>query len=703
MSGISLSESTIFQGRYKIVRKLGEGGMGSIYLAEQTDADRIVALKLLHPSLIENDEFRKRFIRECANLAKLSNEHIITFYNAAISDEGQPYAVFEYLTGITLRKSLQDSGKLGLTRTLNIIKQICVAVATAHEHGIVHRDLKPENVMLVAMPEPDWVKVLDFGLSKESITDERESQRLTLTGDLVGTADYMSPEQCEGRKADTRSDFYAIGCILYECIAGKKLFEAENTMGLIHQHASASALPAINTLATECPPSMLELLSDLLQKDPEKRPQSISKILADLNQVESEIKAGIRSSHKISSQKPQQSKLLIVSAISIAAVIGLIAIAETIANHQSQSSQKSTKEQSKQMRKQLKASKDSARILDLIDEAKAAVTANDFKQAAALCKQCLQITEGNASLIEQRIKALIILTQSIVTGQLGDAEPYLIETQKALESEAFAKASLSNEKLTKRKLDYLMNAALIYSQKGKYNKSIEAAEEYKRISKKIGEDHPRMYISILLAESGSLRGKGDFARALELDKETLKRAQSIGDIASDMLSTTYNSMMINCIQLKKPHREVQDYARKYSQFFEETYNTSRFRKIYMLQALSTGQSLIDSPAYTTDAIPVFKATWDAALLDSDLPTAFRTKALQQYLLAKNTTPTKIKKSELREIAEGFQKLCSEKRQSEVETIYDSSKQESAKLLEDCAKHVGDSSLVGKINLASKKL
>lgn len=702
MSATSLSESTIFQGRYKIVRKLGEGGMGSIYLAEQTDANRTVALKLLHPSFIENEEFRKRFIRECANLAKLSNEHIITFYNAAISDEGQPYAVFEYLTGVTLRKPLQDSGKLGIARTIKIVKQICVAIGAAHEQGIVHRDLKPENVMLVEKPEPEWVKVLDFGLSKESITDERESQRLTLTGDLVGTANYMSPEQCAGQKADARSDFYAIGCMLYECLAGKKLFESENTMELIHQHASASAIPAIDTLAAECPPSMLQLLNDLLQKNPEKRPQSTSKIISDLKQVESDIQAGVKSSTRLTAPKPS-SNLALTAAICFTAVIGIIAVSGIIANQKTTTTKSHTKKQTKQLSKQLKDSKDSARLLDLLDEAKEAARVGDFKQSCELCKQCVEITQGNPSLIEHRIKALIMLTQSTVTGQLGDGERYLEETRKAIESEEFAKASMKDRRKSKRKLDYLMNAAMIYSQKGKYDKSIKAAEEYKQLSRQIEDDTPRMYMSVLIAESGSYKGKGDLEQSLKLDEETLKRAQSIGEAATDIMSTAYSSMMVTGILMKKPTDTVGKFAQKYSQFFEETYNTSRFRNVFMSQALQCGSMLIENGSYVKCGMPVLKATWNAAQLDNALPTTIRMKALHQYLLARKLSSQKIPKSDFLQMADLFLTTVFEKDRSEKSATHDSNMQEVAKLLEDYAKQVGDSSLSQKINLASKKL
>ncbi|MBX9569267.1 MAG: serine/threonine protein kinase [Candidatus Obscuribacterales bacterium] len=704
MSGISLSESTVFQGRYLILRKLGEGGMGSIYLAEQTDADRKIALKLLHPSLVENDEFKKRFIRECSNLSKLSNEHIITFYNAAVSDDGQPYAAFEYLCGITLRKACQDGGKLEMQRTVKILRQICSAIQAAHNAGIIHRDLKPENIMLLDKPEPDWVKVLDFGLSKESITDKRDAQQLTLTGDLVGTADYMSPEQCEGRKADTRSDFYALGCIAYECIAGKKLFEATNAMQLIHQHASQSAVPAINELSGICPPAMLQLLNELLQKDPDKRPQSIPKILEELQQIEEELRAGIITSQKLSNTQAKGSKKILYAAIACASVaIVAIGILGVISNQQSVQNQATAKKQTKKIGRQLQAAKDSARLADLIDEAKEAIRVGDYKTAADLCKKALQITQEKPSLMEWRLKTLIMLTQSVLTGQLGDAEPYLIETEQLLNSATYANAPISDQKKAKRKLDFLMNASVIYSQKGKYDKCLNASAEFKRIFRETKDDELRMLMSVLISESFACKSKGEYQRSIEIDNETLKVAKSVGATASDIMSTVYSSLMTTAVVLKKPHREVQQYSRNYADMFNESFPNNRFKTIMMAQGLSTADLLRANMDYFADGAPILDAIWDAAKSDTEIPLAFRTKALEQFLILNRSKSVKLKKSELTKVANEFLAICAEPQSNQQKTIYDASKAESAKLLQDLAKQAGDSSLEQRINLASKKL
>ena len=704
MFGISLAESTVFQDRYLILRKLGEGGMGSIYLAEQTDVTRQVALKLLHPSLIANDEFRKRFIRECANLSKLSNEHIITFYNAAISDEGQPYAAFEYLTGITLRKALQDAGSLSVPRAIRIIRQICVAVDAAHQVGIIHRDLKPENIMLTDKPEADWVKVLDFGLSKESITDERESQRLTLTGDLVGTADYMSPEQCAGRKADARTDYYAIGCIAYECLAGKTLFTADNAMQLIHRHATESATDTVNQLSKGCPPTLLQLMNALLEKNPDKRPQTFAEIMSALAQSEDEIKAGIGSSEKLTvSRTRKNNKIAYLFLLGTIAIIGIVATLGVISNQHKQQSKSVALEESKQLDQQLQTSRAAPRLAELIDEAKLSVKDGNYNAAIAACEKCLEITKNNPALVEWRVKALIILTQSIVTGQLGDAEPYLNETARILRSEAFLKnTSMSDSRKAKRKLDYFLNATIIYSQKRKQARCIAAAEEFKKLYHQTGDDALQAYLSVLLSESLAYRELRNYEKSLEIDKETIKMADRAGGTASNIISGAYGSLIANCILMERPHKDVQNFAKKYAEVFSESFDTNRFKLNAAQQALNTCERLHSAPSYFVDGSAIIKASWEALRSSTDTPSGYRTQALEYYLLLKQAENSKLKKAELTALVRDFIDIVSQPREHDPRrTAFDGSKSSVKKLLEQLALKAGDSSLVKTINLASE--
>ncbi|MBX9569700.1 MAG: serine/threonine protein kinase [Candidatus Obscuribacterales bacterium] len=279
-----LKEGSVFHKRYLIKKKIGGGGMGAVYLAQQTDANRPVALKLLHSELISLEEDRQRFLQEFKMLSSISNDHIVTFYSASISDEGIPYAVCEYIEGRSLRQIISDEERLDWLRTLKIIKQIARAMTVAHEHNIIHRDLKPENIMLLDVPEKDWVKVLDFGLSKFSKqSDASAQQKLTQTGALVGTVNYMSPEQCTGKTLDQRSDIYSLGCIAYECVSGHPLFNADTPLGVLHKHLNESSHNSLHKLRLHCPEQFISVLKTMLEKSPDDRYQSMQELLNELN------------------------------------------------------------------------------------------------------------------------------------------------------------------------------------------------------------------------------------------------------------------------------------------------------------------------------------------------------------------------------------------------------------------------------------
>lgn len=267
----------IFQDRYMILQELGAGGMGTVYRARQLDAEREVALKLLHNDAVNDEQSIARFHREFKLLSKLSHQNIMTVYGLAMDDHSMPYAVCEFLEGKSLRKVLAKEGKLPWQRACKICIQIARAMQFAHEQGIVHRDLKPENVMLQDLPEPDFVKLVDFGLStaiEEAIND---SQKLTRTGQVIGSAFYMSPEQMR-KKADARSDIYALACLLFELLCGSFLFDAESSAEAIHQHQSTDADTRFPSINQPIPKALFELLSRMLKKDPESRLQTMSEV-----------------------------------------------------------------------------------------------------------------------------------------------------------------------------------------------------------------------------------------------------------------------------------------------------------------------------------------------------------------------------------------------------------------------------------------
>ncbi|MBN1774246.1 MAG: serine/threonine protein kinase [Deltaproteobacteria bacterium] len=216
----------VFEERYRILRLIGEGGMGAVYEAEHVVVGRHVAVKLLHPDMARNAQIVTRFHNEARAAGSIGNEHIIEVLD--FGKQPAPYLVMEYLDGRSLSQLLEQEGPLSPSRAAALLIQVLEALEAAHAKGIVHRDLKPENVFLVRKQDRDHVKLLDFGISKLQTTDP-QSGHLTQTGTILGTPYYMSPEQALGAKdLDHLTDIYSAGVILYECLTGKLPFAAEN-------------------------------------------------------------------------------------------------------------------------------------------------------------------------------------------------------------------------------------------------------------------------------------------------------------------------------------------------------------------------------------------------------------------------------------------------------------------------------------------
>ena len=239
-----MADSPTQIGAYSILRELGRGGMGVVYLAKDPKLDRNVAIKVL-PDVVAGDPERlARFEREAKLLAALNHPNVGGIYGLEEAD-GQRFLVLEHLEGETLGKRL-DGGPLRVSEAINVCKQIAAALEAAHESGIIHRDLKPGNVMIT---DDDQVKVLDFGLAKgdgstvESSSDLSASPTVavdaTAAGVILGTAAYMSPEQARGRRVDRRTDIWSFGAVLYECLTGKQLFAGETVSDTIAKPRSS--------------------------------------------------------------------------------------------------------------------------------------------------------------------------------------------------------------------------------------------------------------------------------------------------------------------------------------------------------------------------------------------------------------------------------------------------------------------------------
>jgi serine/threonine protein kinase len=273
-------------GPYEILAPIGVGGMGEVYKSRDTRLDRTVAIKILPESLAADPQFRDRFDREARTISQLDHPHICTLYDVGEQD-GTSFLVMQYLEGETLEARLKK-GALPLDQALQYAIQIADALATAHKPGIVHRDLKPGNVMLTK----SGAKLLDFGLAKTGapviggagLSMLPTSPPITQQGSILGTFQYMAPEQLEGQEADARTDIFAFGAVAYEMITGKKAFDGKSQASLIGAIMHAEPTP-ISTLQPLAPPSLDHVVKRCLAKEPDNRWQSASDVKAALELV----------------------------------------------------------------------------------------------------------------------------------------------------------------------------------------------------------------------------------------------------------------------------------------------------------------------------------------------------------------------------------------------------------------------------------
>jgi eukaryotic-like serine/threonine-protein kinase len=258
--------------RYRLVQKIGQGGMGSIYKALQTKMERICAIKLLTALSHDNEAALARFNREAKMASRIDNRHAITIYDYGEAEGGVPYLAMEFVDGKPLSTVLAEEGYLPVERVVAIINQIAEALTAAHSLGIVHRDLKPDNVMITHKGDTaDYVKVLDFGIAKTVIEDSNE--KLTMDGFVLGTPVYMSPEQLSGEKLDARSDIYSLAIIAYEMLSGRLPFEGENPQAIMIKRITVDPIQ-LRMVAPEVSDSVNRVVMDGLARHRESRTPS---------------------------------------------------------------------------------------------------------------------------------------------------------------------------------------------------------------------------------------------------------------------------------------------------------------------------------------------------------------------------------------------------------------------------------------------
>src|SRR2546425_1824684 len=266
--------NTLFDGRYRILRKLGTGGMANVYLAEDEVLGRRVAIKILNDRHAGDDQFVERFRREAKNAASLSHPNIVSIYDRGEA-EGTYYIAMEYLDGRSLKELIVARGPAPIHLAVDYARQILAAIRFAHRHGIVHRDIKPHNVLVDGEGR---LKVTDFGIARAG------ASQMTEAGSIIGTAQYLSPEEAKGAPVDQTSDLYSVGVVLYELLTGVVPFSGDTPVEIAMKHLSSSP-EAPSTKRAEIPRDLDLVVLRALAKDPADRYQSAEEMDADLARV----------------------------------------------------------------------------------------------------------------------------------------------------------------------------------------------------------------------------------------------------------------------------------------------------------------------------------------------------------------------------------------------------------------------------------
>ena len=262
-------------GKYRIVHRIGRGGMGLVFKAHDPSLDRLVAIKLVSADLEISDEVRARFFREAFACAQLSHPNIVTIYDMG-EDDGRLYIVMEYLEGVELSHLIRRRDALTVEAMVSIMVQVCDGLHYAHGKGIVHRDVKPGNILL--LPSGD-VKIVDFGIARIAATGG-----LTKSGVLMGTLRYMAPEQMWGR-ADERSDIFSIGSVFYELLAGRPPFDGDNPMAIMEQIRAAEPVP-LAEIDPAIPPEIVAIVEQAMRRDPADRFDDLEQMRTSLEEVQ---------------------------------------------------------------------------------------------------------------------------------------------------------------------------------------------------------------------------------------------------------------------------------------------------------------------------------------------------------------------------------------------------------------------------------
>ena len=267
-----MSTGDVIAGRYELVGLIGRGGMSSVWKAEDRLLDRTVAIKVLHEQFTTDEEYVERFRREARSVAQLSHPNIVTVIDRGESD-GRQYIVFEYVEGENLKQLLERSGPLPVRDALLLALQMARALGFAHERGLIHRDVKPQNVLL---NDDGQAKMTDFGIARSV-----DVEGMTITGTVLGTSEYIAPEQARGQQVDALTDVYSLGVVLYELLTGGVPFQGENFVAVALRHVNEPA-PSVLERRPDCPPRVGLAIERAMAKRPEERFESMDELVQEL-------------------------------------------------------------------------------------------------------------------------------------------------------------------------------------------------------------------------------------------------------------------------------------------------------------------------------------------------------------------------------------------------------------------------------------